>query len=125
MKREYISIYFPYTDDKGKQKKKNLCIAFNQKEVNLYKKMKKSGSSEIKKAIAIHSYTHLLKLAEKGKRKPTEFVKNMYQDKLNNIKTITVEIDPEKIKKWVSSLKKENKKGMNKDIRKFMEGLIK
>lgn len=125
MKRNYISIYFPHINEKGKKDTKNLCVAFNDKELDLYHSMKSIPSGEIKKMIAIHSYSHLIKVSDKESRKPSELIKLRYQEQINNRIKRTIEFEPEKINKWISSLKKQNIKGINKEIISFLEGVLK
>jgi len=124
MKRNYLSVYFPLIDDKGKRHSKNVCIAFNDEEKPLFEKLKKINSQDIKKAIGVFTYKRLMELSEKENRKPTELIKLRLGEKLiaggRRIQR-TVALDPVRVKKWVGILKK---KKIDREIADFLEGMI-
>jgi len=124
MKRNYLSIYFPFIDDEGKRHTKNVCIAFNDEEKPLFEKLKKLNSKDIKKAIVIFTYKKLIELSKKENRKPTELIKMILSEKLikkgRHIKR-TIEFSPAKVKKWISLLKT---KRIDSEIADFLKSLI-
>ena len=123
MKRNYISIYFPYVNDTGEKKVKNLCIAFSEKEDGLYEKMKSVKTGVIKKKISIHSYTQLLKTAQAENRKPSEIIKQRFIEKASNRrreKVRTLKIDSKQVLLWIRSLKKKD----NPDLISFLKSLL-
>ncbi|MEW5694288.1 MAG: hypothetical protein AB1765_13465, partial [Candidatus Hydrogenedentota bacterium] len=110
MKREFISIYFPHLDEKGSRMTKNVCIAFSNKEKAIYQKIKNLSSTEIKNIIKLFSYNHLLAVAKKEERKPTELIKLRLKENLmkNDFKIKRcVEIDKKKFQKWIKALEKD------------------
>ena len=124
MRRNYIAIYLPLIDADGTRHTKNVCIAFNEKEKILFEKVKKLTSREIKKMIAIFSYTQLINHSKKEDRKATEFIKMRLTEKLihkgRHIKR-NIKFNPAKVKKWISILK--NKK-IDSEISDFLESIV-
>lgn len=124
MKRNYLSIYFPFIDEHETRHTKNVCIAFNEKEKILFEKLKKLNSKDIKKAIAIFSYGQLIDRSKKEDRKPTELIKLRLSEKLihkgRHIKRNIV-FNPVKVKKWIRVLKKSKIDG---EIAEFLTKII-
>lgn len=124
MKRNYLSIYFPYRDKKGIKTVKNVCVAFGRNEEAVYRRMKAVPSGEIKNTAGIHSYSQLIKIAEKENRKPSELIKLRFAAAADNRITKTVSCMPHKVRRWLSSLKRQNKAGADRELIKFLEGLL-
>jgi len=124
MKRNYLSIYFPFIDEHGTRHTKNVCIAFNEKETPLFEKMQKLKTKDIKKAISIFTYKKLIECSEKENRKPTELIKMILAEKLiqkgRHIKR-TIEFSPAKVKKWIKILKT---KKIDSEIAEFLTSVI-
>ena len=124
MKRNYLSIYFPFIDEHGIRHTKNVCIAFNDEEKPLFDELQKLNSKEIKKAISIFTYKKLIERAEKENRKPTELIKVILSEKLikkgRYIKR-TIEFSPGKIKKWIKILKTRK---IDSEIAEFLTSVI-
>ena len=129
IKRKFKILYFPTKSQKGQTISKTVSIAFNNSsERNLYNKVKKLTSTEIKNIISIFSYTHLFAIAEKEKRKITELIKIRLMERLfqsNAEKRVTVLVNVNKIKKWIASLNNVKLKGSEgNEIREFLSQLI-
>lgn len=124
MKRNYLSIYFPLIDGRGKRRAKNVCIAFNDDEAALYRKLKELNSRNIKKAAGIFTYRRLTELSEKENRKPTELLKLRLGEKLmdgGRLIQRNVEAEPAQVRGWIEILKKKDVDG---EIIDFLEGII-
>ncbi|OGH59051.1 MAG: hypothetical protein A3G34_01845 [Candidatus Lindowbacteria bacterium RIFCSPLOWO2_12_FULL_62_27] len=108
--RTFLCIYFPERTDRGVETK-NVCVAFNgTTERALYRAVERLGSTEIKKRIAIFSYDHLVKVAEREDRGITEVIKMRLGDSVLRRggrvrRTVTVKRDD--VARWRRALMRE------------------
>ena len=122
MKRKVTSISFPLKSKGGKKKHKIVSISFNDSETFLYKKVSSLSASQIRKIIAIYSYEHLKKVADKEKCKLSQLIKIRLKEKLYNKKiSKRISFDPEKVNKWIKNLKK---KYPNKELIDFLNNKL-
>ncbi len=130
--RKFKAIYFPQKNEDGINIVKNISISFNTiEEKNLYKRIEKISSTEIKHIVAIYSYNQLLKAASDENRKITEFIKLRLKEHFFNRKSIikkTINVNKPKIKEWLKNLETNNKSQDAEvavsEIKKFLKQLI-
>lgn len=126
MVRRFISIYFPYSDGDKRRDSRNVSIAFNHKELLLYKKIKMHNSKEIREMISISSYNQLLQTAREEDRKLSELIKVRLKEKLLNKKRgkQISELDRDKVQTWIDLLKSDAKNKKNySELIKFLESV--
>lgn len=112
--RTFICIYFPQRTERGVETK-NVCVAFNgTTERAIYRAVENLSSSEIKKRIAIFSYDHLVKVAEREDRRITEVIKMRLADSIlrrgGRIRR-TVNVKREDVARWRQALTREAARG--------------
>lgn len=127
--RSFLCIYFPRKVGRGIETK-NVCVAFNAAEEKaLYRAVQKLSSSEIKKRIAIFSYDHLVKVAEREDRRITEVIKMRLADSIlrrgGRIRR-TVNVKREDVARWRQALMREtqgSRRGVVQELLAFLDEL--